>query len=449
MLSDLRKAAENTPPQRDRYIDLLRAVAITVVVLGHWLVVAVTYGEADGLSGFSALVAVPWSHPLTWLFQVMPLFFLVGGYANGASLLTHRRSGGDVAGWLITRSARLLGPTTVFLVTLTASALLARLLGTDPPLVGTAVWLASIPLWFLTAYVAVVVLTPVLYPLHQRVGMIVPVVLVTAVAAADAARFLLGLPYAAANYLLVWLAVYQVGFVWRDGRLTDRRRPAQVVTAGGLLALVLLTAVGPYPVSMVAVPGEPVQNTAPPTLALLALAATQIGLALLLRRRADRWLGRRRPWFMVVAVNSVVLTVFLWHMAALVLAAVALYPPGLMAQPPVGSADWFLWRLPWLACLLLMLTVLVAVFGRAERRGRRPDGDAVHRDIHQGGKLARLVLTYAGLAMVLVGLFGITTAGRADHGPLGLPGEALLAYLLGTVILWLIPLRRSRRPLPS
>ncbi|GAB2984974.1 acyltransferase family protein [Streptomyces pseudoechinosporeus] len=449
MLSDLRKVAENTPPERDRYIDLLRAVAITMVVLGHWLVVAVTYDEIEGLSGFSALVAMPWSHPLTWLFQVMPLFFLVGGYANGASLLAHRRRGGDVAGWLLTRSGRLLGPTTVFLVALTGSALLARLLGADPQLVGTAVWLVSLPLWFLTAYVAVVVLTPVLYPLHQRVGRILPAILVTAVAAADIARFLLGLPYAAANYLLVWLAVYQIGFAWRDGRLTDRRRLAQAVTAGGLLSLVLLTAVGRYPVSMVTVPGEQVQNTAPPTLALLALAATQIGLALLLRPRADRWLDRRRPWLMVVAVNSVVLTVFLWHMAAVVLAAVALYPPGLMPQPPVGSADWFLWRLPWLACLLLLLTVLVAIFGRAERRSRRPDHDAAHRDVRWGGKAVRLVLTYAALATVLVGLLVITTAGRADHGPLGLPSGALLAYLLGTAVLWLLPPRRPRQPSPS
>jgi fucose 4-O-acetylase-like acetyltransferase len=449
VLSDLRRMAAKTPPQRDRYIDLLRALAIAMVVLGHWLVVAVTYEEPEGLSGFSALVAVPWSHPLTWLFQVMPLFFLVGGYANGASLLARRQRGGDVAGWLLSRSSRLLGPTTVFLLMLASSALLARLLGADPQLVGTVAWLVSIPLWFLTAYLAVVVLTPALYPLHQRIGRILPVVLVAAVAAADAARFLLGQEYAAANYLFVWLAIYQIGFAWRDGWLTERRAPAVVMAASGLLALVLFTTVGPYPVSMVAVPGERVQNTAPPTLALLALAATQIGLALLLRRGADRWLRRSRPWLMVVAVNSMVLTVFLWHMAAVVLAAVVLYPRGLMPQPPVGSADWLLWRLPWLAVLLLVLAVLVAVFGRVERRGRRPGSAPARGGIRRGGKAVRLVLTYAGLTAVLAGLLGITTAGRADHGPLGLPSWALLAYLLGTAALWLIPLREPQRPSAS
>jgi hypothetical protein len=95
-----------------------------------------------------------------------------------------------------------------------------------------------------------------------------------------------------------------------------------------------------------------------------------------------------------------------------------------------------LWRLPWLACLLLMLTVLVAVFGRAERRRRPPDVDAArHAARTRRGTAAHLVLTYAGLAMVLAGLLGITTAGRTEHSPAGLPIWALLACLLGAVVL--------------
>ncbi|MBB1245348.1 acyltransferase family protein, partial [Streptomyces durbertensis] len=191
-----------------------------MVVLGHWLVVAVTYTDEDGLDGFSALATVPWSRPLTWLFQVMPLFFLVGGYVNGASFGAHRRDGGDAAGWLLKRAGRLLGPTTVFALAVAACALVARALGADPELVGTAGWLVTIPLWFLTAYLVVVVLTPLLYPLHERAGWAVVAVLVGCVAAADTARFALDLEQVAyANYLLVWLLVHQVGFLWRDGRL--------------------------------------------------------------------------------------------------------------------------------------------------------------------------------------------------------------------------------------
>ncbi|MEV6958692.1 hypothetical protein AB0M97_05720 [Streptomyces sp. NPDC051207] len=50
----LRELAERTPPRRERYVDLLRALAIVLVVLGHWMVVVVTVG-ADGLTA-----SAPW-----------------------------------------------------------------------------------------------------------------------------------------------------------------------------------------------------------------------------------------------------------------------------------------------------------------------------------------------------------------------------------------------------
>ncbi|WP_323369254.1 acyltransferase family protein [Streptomyces alkaliterrae] len=447
MLRQVRRAVELTPPERDRYVDLLRALAITMVVLGHWLVVAVTYSDDDGLDGFSALATVPWSRPLTWLFQVMPLFFLVGGYVNGASFDGRRRDGGDAAGWLLRRAGRLLGPTTVFVVTVAGCALVARLLGADPELVGTAGWLVAIPLWFLTAYLVVVVLTPLLYPLHRRAGWLVVAVLVGGVAVADTARFAFDVEQVAyANYLLVWLAVHQVGFLWRDGRLPGRTGAA-VLTVAALLVLLWCTVVGPYPVSMVTVPGEEVQNTAPPTLALLSLAATQTGLALLLRPPVERWLRGRRPWTLVVAVNLVALTVFLWHMAAVVVAAGVLYPPGLLPQPAVGSAEWLLWRVPWLGCLLVVLLVLVLVFSPAERGLPLPRGaeDTAEGRGAGGVRLrgVRPAVTCVGLGLAVAGLLGITVSGPEDHGPFGLPGAALLAYLVGIGALWLLPRGRA------
>jgi hypothetical protein len=91
-LREMRRLAEQTPAHRDRHVDLLRAIAIVIVVVGHWLAVHVSY---DGtLRGDSVLALVPWTRPLTWLFQVMPVFFLVGGFANVASLASHRERGG-------------------------------------------------------------------------------------------------------------------------------------------------------------------------------------------------------------------------------------------------------------------------------------------------------------------------------------------------------------------
>jgi hypothetical protein len=431
---ELRTRAERTPETRDRHVDLLRGIAISAVVIGHWLAAVVTYDDGV-MGGRNVLEALPWTHPLSWLFQVMPVFFLVGGYANAASLTSHRRRGGGAATWLLVRADRLLRPTTAFIVALAAAALVARLLGADPELVGTATWLASIPLWFLLVYLAVVVLTPVMHVLHQRAALIVPVVLVGMVAAGDLARLQLGVPHlGAANYLLAWLAVHQVGFSWQDGRLPTRPGVAVPLVMGGLAALVLLTVVGPYPVSMVAVPGEQGQNTAPPTLALLALAIAQTGLALLVSDRSNRWLRRTRPWAVVVAINAVILTVFLWHMTAVLVGAVVLYATGLIPQPPVGSGAWLWLRLPWVACLALILVVLVAVFGRIELRSDlRSYPKATPRDAgHRSWARALPVLTVAGVAAVLGGLLGVTVAGPGDHGPTGLPTAALLGYLLGT-----------------
>jgi fucose 4-O-acetylase-like acetyltransferase len=436
----LRGLAERTPPERERWVDLLRAVAILMVVIGHWLAPTITYVRGD-LDGVHALEVLPWTHWLSWVFQVMPVFFLVGGFANAASLRSSRVRGVPWRAWLLSRTDRLLRPTTAFLVAVAVAAVVARALGIEPELIGTAVWLARIPLWFLAIYVGVVVLAPVMYALHRRWGLAVPVVLAVLVGAGDIARLGFDLPYGgAANFALLWLAVHQVGFAWQDGRLATRWTVALPLLAGGSASLVLLTLAGPYPVSMVAVPGTEFQNTSPPTFALLSLAAAQTGLVLLLRDRGDRWLRRPRPWTAVVGVNAVILTAFLWHMTAVVVAAVALYPTGILPQPQIGTAQWLLLRLPWLAFLALVLALLIALFGRIEWHARlRPvQSPAPSHGRTATREAAYTTLTIVALAGALAGLAGVTLAGPEFHAPVGLPAETFPAYLAGALALHLI-----------
>ncbi|NBE94369.1 acyltransferase [Nonomuraea sp. KC401] len=421
---ELRRKAEQTPAHRDRHVDLLRAVAIAAVVTGHWLVLSVSYD--GGLRGVNVLDVVPWTRPLTWLFQVMPIFFLVGGYANAASLAAHRRDGGGATGWTLRRTDRLVRPTTMLLAVLTAAGLAAGVAGVDPALVGMGVWLAGIPLWFLVAYLSAVVLTPVMHALHRRWGLAVPVVLVVLVAAGDVGRFVPWIPYAGAgSYLFAWLAVHQLGFAWQDGRLPARPAVALPLALGGLAALVGLTVFGPYPVSMVGVAGQQIQNTSPPTLALLALATAQAGVALLLHGPVNRWLQGVRQWTAVVAVNSVIMTLFLWHMTAAVLGVLALYPTGLLPQAAPGSLPWVLLRIPWLAALALILGLLVAVFGPVERRS----GPNVPPE------RGAAALTFAGMAAVVGGLLAVALAGPGHHGPAGFPTAALIGYFAGAALL--------------
>ncbi|MEV1146482.1 acyltransferase family protein, partial [Micromonospora sp. NPDC049799] len=97
----LRALAEATPAGRERIVDLLRALAIVMVVLGHWAVATIGYDAAGRPTARSALPDLPWAYPLTWVAQVMPVFFLVGGFANAASLAARRARGGDATGWLL------------------------------------------------------------------------------------------------------------------------------------------------------------------------------------------------------------------------------------------------------------------------------------------------------------------------------------------------------------
>ncbi|WP_189929081.1 acyltransferase family protein [Streptomyces sulfonofaciens] len=435
----LRENAERTPPHRERHVDLLRAIAILIVVLGHWMVIVVT-ARGGGAGGFSALQVLSWGRPVTWLVQVMPVFFVVGGFANAASLTSHLRGGGQAGDWLLDRSARLVRPTTVLLVVLAAAALVARSAGVAPAQVGRAVWLASIPLWFVLVYLVVVFLTPLTHRLHRRAGLVVPLVLVVLVAAGDVARLAFdAVALQRGNYLFAWLAVHQIGFAWQDGTLPVRPRVAVPLLAGGGTAAVLLTVAGPYPISMVDVPGGALGNLSPPTLALLALATTQLGLMLLLRDTSERWLRRLGPWTAVIAVNSVILTVLLWHMSAFVLVVAAAYASGLpLPRPPGDTGAWLLWKLPWLVALFAVLGALVAVFGRVETHGLRRASPAARGwwTPHALDRpRTRTGAAVVGYAACVAGLLDVAVTGPADRGPLGVPAAALAVFLAGAALL--------------
>src|SRR5688500_6897708 len=74
-----------TPTDRNRAVDFYRAAAMAVVAVGHWLgmVVVLNDGELDGGNLLDFSPEYGW---VTWIGQVMPLFFFVGGFASATSL---------------------------------------------------------------------------------------------------------------------------------------------------------------------------------------------------------------------------------------------------------------------------------------------------------------------------------------------------------------------------
>ncbi|MBC6461259.1 acyltransferase family protein [Actinomadura sp. HBU206391] len=396
--------AVRTPPSRDRYVDFLRVFSLATVILGHWLMAVLLVGEDGGVTAGNALAIMPDLQPLTWLFQVMPLFFFVGGFSHAIAL---RKSGGS-AEFIRARSARLLIPTVVFGAVWLALAVLIEATGHDQGVLRLATRGVAQPLWFIGVYLAIVAIAPAMMRLHRAYGALVPAVLLTGVVAADLTRFGLGITEAGhLNLLLVWAAVHQLGFFYADSRLG--RGPACALAVGGLIAVAGLTAFGPYPVSMVGMPGERISNMSPPTLALTAHAAWLIGLALLLRGPLTRLLARHRVWVGVIAANGLAMTAFLWHLTALFLACAAQLALGL-AQPSVGSLTWWLLRPVWLGLLALVTAGLIAVFRRADRPRRLAPAA-----LGTGRSAAGVTLCLLGvLGFSAVG-FGGALAGRTAH----------------------------------
>jgi hypothetical protein len=186
------------------------------------------------------------------------------------------------------------------------------------------------------------------------------------------------------------------------------------MAASGLAAAVTLVALGPYPLSMISLPGEEVSNLVPPSAALLALAFGQLGLLLLLRDPANRWLQKPGLWTVVVAANAVVMTAFLWHFTAIVLVNAAMVGAG-VPMPAVGSATWWWSRLPVLLAVGIVLAGLVAAFRRFEVRPPvtvpRPSDRRAHRDGLAACGLAAATLGVLGFSMT--GFAGTTTLATA------------------------------------
>ncbi|MGH2705696.1 MAG: acyltransferase family protein [Actinomycetota bacterium] len=359
--------AERTPASRERYVDFLRAFSILVVVLGHWFI-ALIYWE-DGRIGVDNAIGVTRGLWLgTWLLQVIPLFFFVGGFSNAKTLEARRRRGEPLSAFWRTRTRRLLFPTAVFVAVWIPVQVALHLTGRGGEGLLRGGMLPFGPLWFLLVYLGIILMAPAMAELHRRFRLGALAAIVAAAVAVDLLRFAAGVPAVGwLNLGLVWLAAHQLGFFYADGSLPAvSRRLHAVMAIAGLGTLVVLTNIGVYPRSMIGTDVERISNMNPPTICILALTFWQVGLAMLLRERLSRWLARTRPWIAVVAANGLIMTVYLWHMTAYVLVILALYPLGL-GRPEQSSAAWWIQRPLWLLAPGAVLALLIGVFGRFER----------------------------------------------------------------------------------
>ena len=372
-MTRLSEIADATPASRDRYVDFLRAFSIVTVVLGHWFI-ALIHWENERIFVHNAVGHQSGLWLGTWVLQVMPIFFFVGGFSNLVGWDSVRRRGGGYGIYLRRRLTRLMRPTAVFAGVWIVVEVALHLADVGAPGLLRGTFLPFGPLWFLGVYMVIVAIAPAFIVLHRQFGWRVPVFLVAGVVLVDVVRFgFAGRSVGWLNLGLVWIAVHQAGFFYGDGSLLKAGRAAYLALIGaGLAVLGLLTNLILvfdelwYPRSMVGVDIEPVSNMSPPSLAIVGLACWQIGLVMLLRDRVNTWLAGRRPWTAVVAVNSMIMTLFLWHLTAFVVAVVVLYPLGLgTAVEP--TAEWWVQRPLWLLAPAVLLAPLLIAFSRFER----------------------------------------------------------------------------------
>ena len=373
-----------TPANRDRAVDALRALAIAGVILGHWLVTALvlTHGRAGTtLADKSPLAAMPALTPVSWIFQTLAIFFLVGGYAAARSYR------GGYRAWLGRRLVRLSRPVAAlaaFWVLLGAGLYLGGVSGAT---LHTVLTLVLDPLWFLGVFAVLTAATPLAVALVSRLGAWAAVIPLTVVAGADLVRFGLGGPSWAGwiNVLAGWLVPYLLGIAWARGAFQSRKIPA-LLLAGGAAATAALVLWAGYPASMVGVNGARISNLNPPTLAVVTFGIAQVGLALLLREPLARWMRRPVAWAAVAMANLSAMTLFLWHQTAFLTVTVAGLVigrlPGLHTAP--SSALWVAERLAWLPAFAVALAVLWLVFHRAERAPRTRPPVRPARQPHAG-----------------------------------------------------------------
>jgi len=355
-------ADTNAAPQRNVYIDFLRAFSLLVVVAWHWVFTIVQWSD-DGPHASNPIGFTTGLWLATWLLQVMPLFFYVGGYAHLTSWERARARGTRLSGFVWRRVKSLAVPA---LALLGVWIVLGSILGAAFNLtwIARAVKLVVSPLWFIGVYLMLIALLPIFLWLHRRWDSLVLVFLAGIAGAVDIARFrydheALGI----INMIVVWALCHQLGFFY-DRIVAAARRVDWTMLWAGLFGLCGLVFSGLYPGSMVGVPGER-SNMAPPTLCIVALLFFQAGFAEVIRPRVEQRLPRPGWTRLNTTINRFAMPLFLFHTTGMALhRAVSYALNGGVNEARRPTAWWWMYRpLAFIGPLLFTLPVIF-LFGR-------------------------------------------------------------------------------------
>jgi hypothetical protein len=433
------QAVAGFPDSRDLALDVVRSWALLVVVLGHFMMLIVWWGPGHvPVSSNTLASGDPWPW-VTWLMQVMPLFFIAGGAVNLGSWQRHE---GGYGQWMWQRVSRLMRPTIVYLtvvgVLAGVTAFLVPRTITDPLLAGL-----TGPLWFLAVYISVVALTPFTaflwcrYRLASLVGMLVLIVLV------DYGRFQVAEPIGLLNLILVWAFVYQLGYWYSQG--VSRQAGVLALLTGLTANLIMVVGLDWFPISLVGLPGDEFSNLAPPDVVVVGHGLVLFGLFVLLAPWVNRVFRRPGPLRATIRAGLVAMSVYLWHFLVLMIVVAGLHllgwdlpvrlEDGLVV--PDGGAYWLL--LVLVGVVFVALLAVVVAFLWPIEHVKLPGFDV--RAKHERVAFAR-TSTITGVVLLMAGLLlmvgtGVSGFPFAVHDVYSLPVMAFVPFVfafLGTLL---------------
>ena len=320
--SDAPTIADDAAPGRDRAVDVARLAALVVVMFGHCALLLATI-DSGGLRIGNLLGELPALAPITWVVQVMPLFFLAGGAAAAYGW----RPGTAWGTWLFTRSQRLCRPVFWYL----AAWVLGLLVDAADPRRGVRGGPRT----------------------RMRRAAVVPRRLLGGArvrarpdAAADGARRRGRRRCAArgrggrgrdparrrhaggggANFVVVWLIPVVIGVAY--ARRTDRAARGARRGRGRIRRAVALALAGPYEVSLVVTGRRAVVERV--TADAAPRAALHVDVVRVRRRRGrDPAVGRAAAGLAGRrAGNGGAMTLYLWHIPAIAVATFTLHAAG-------------------------------------------------------------------------------------------------------------------------
>jgi hypothetical protein len=430
------------------YLSFLRILALTGIVLAESVLAFTMRGEAEP----------GWVWPLTWLLQLVPLFFLAGGHSNLLAWRGTRAAGAGYGSYLVGRVGWLIRPVLAFVIAWLVIPLSLELLQAPESSITAFSRLVVQPLWLLGLYLVVVAVTPLMHRLHAALPILTPAVLLACVVGLG---FVGGALAAHVGGVLVALLFAQLAFHYAEGGF--RRVPRPVLVAVALVAfagLVVLTVFGAQPKLQLAEPTG-YAAFAPSLAGVLLIGIVQLCLVVLPREPGLRAVAASPPARAVAVVRAAPMTVYLVYLCAM-LVVEGLVGVARGAVAGGGGIEWLTQpRTMFAIGLMAMPTVLAFLWferrpdrpGTPESAPPDPPEDVVEaraRRVWPDPVAAGLGVVYGALGVLgfaVTGLSGWTQSSSLLGVPID-PMANLIHLLLGWYLVHCVHLQTVDRPGP-